>query len=66
MFAWFFCHMFLRGPTWELKEYFLGLMHLDLVSIILEVDLGTIYFSPLILFHVLFGSVIIVAEEIRP
>jgi hypothetical protein len=37
MFPWFFCHMFLRGPTWELKEYLLGLMHLDLVSIVLEV-----------------------------
>jgi hypothetical protein len=37
MFPWFFCHMFLRGPTWESKEYLLGLMYLDLVSIVLEV-----------------------------
>jgi hypothetical protein len=32
-----FFHMFLHGPTWELKENLLGLMHLDLVSIVLEV-----------------------------
>jgi hypothetical protein len=32
-----FFHMFLRDPTWELKENLLGLMHLDLVSIVLEV-----------------------------
>jgi hypothetical protein len=24
MFPWFLCHMFLRGPTWELKGYLLG------------------------------------------
>jgi hypothetical protein len=35
MFPWFLCHMFLRGPTWEFEENLLGLMHLDLVSIIL-------------------------------
>ena len=27
-----FCDMFLRGPTWELEGYLLGLMDLDLVS----------------------------------
>ncbi len=30
MFPWFLCHMFLRGPTWELKGYLLGLMDLDI------------------------------------
>ena len=25
-----FCHMFLRGPMWELKGYLLGLMDLDI------------------------------------
>ena len=29
MFPWFLRHMFLRGPTWELKGYLLGLMDLD-------------------------------------
>ena len=37
MSPWFLCHMFLRGPTWELEGYLLGLMDLDLVSIVLEV-----------------------------
>ena len=26
----FLCHMFLRGSTWELKGYLLGLMDLDI------------------------------------
>ncbi len=26
----FLCHMFLRGPMWELKGYLLGLMDLDI------------------------------------
>jgi hypothetical protein len=30
MFAWFLCHMFLRGPTWESHGYSLGLMDLDI------------------------------------
>ncbi len=30
MFPWFLCHMFLRGPMWELKGYLLGLMDLDI------------------------------------
>ena len=30
MFPWFLCHMFLHGPTWELKGYLLGLMDLDI------------------------------------
>jgi hypothetical protein len=28
-----FCVMFLRGPTWELKGYLLGLMDLDITKI---------------------------------
>ncbi len=61
MFPWFLCHMFHCGLTGEFKEYLLGPMHLDLVSIVLEVWSRYHIFSPLILFHVSFGLVIIVA-----
>ncbi len=33
MFPWFSCHMFLCGPTWDLKGYLLGLMNLDIREI---------------------------------
>ncbi len=29
-FLGFLCHMFLRGPAWELKGYLLGLMDFDI------------------------------------